>query len=75
MPFYNALHTNRWQQPGLEQTSGSFLAEKYATGDPVRMYTTFRIWNECQGWRNVIDKAKKTPGFPGLDCAAKKHRP
>lgn len=46
MPLYNALHTNRWQQPGLEQTSGSFLAEKYATGDPVRMYTAFRIWNE-----------------------------
>ena len=20
--------------------------------------------NECQGWRNVINKAKKTPGFP-----------
>lgn len=46
MPLYNALHTNRWQQPGLEQTSGSFLAEKYATGDPVRMYAAFRIWNE-----------------------------
>ena len=45
-PLYNALHTNRWQQPGLEQTSGCFLAEKYATSDPVRMYTAFRIWNE-----------------------------
>ena len=46
MPLYNALHTNRWQQPGLEQTSSAFLAEKYATGDPVRMYAAVRIWNE-----------------------------
>ena len=46
MPLYNALHTNRWQQPGLEQPASSFLAEKYATGDPVRMYAAFRIWNE-----------------------------
>lgn len=46
MPLYNALHTNRWQQPGLEKTSGSFLAEKYAAGDPVRMYAAFHIWNE-----------------------------
>lgn len=46
MPLYNALHTNRWQQPRLEQTSSSFLAEKYATGDPIRMYAAVRIWNE-----------------------------
>lgn len=46
MPLYNALHTNRWQQPGLEQTSSTFLSEKYATCDPVRMYAAVRIWNE-----------------------------
>ena len=26
--------------------------------------------NECQGWRNVLNKAKKTPGFPPERLAA-----
>lgn len=26
--------------------------------------------NECQGWRNVFNKAKKTPGFPPERLAA-----
>lgn len=44
-PLWKALHSNRWQQPALEKTSGEFLAKKYLTGDPVRMYAAFRIWN------------------------------
>ena len=46
MPLREALHSNRWKQPGLEQASGDFLAKKYLTGDPVRMYVALRIWNE-----------------------------
>ena len=45
-PLRDALHTNRWKQPALEQTAGDFLAKKYLTGDPVRMYVALRIWNE-----------------------------
>lgn len=43
-PLREALHTNRWKQPDLEKTAGSFLRQKYQTGDPVRQYAAFRIW-------------------------------
>ena len=43
-PLREALHTNRWKQPDLEKTAGSFLQQKYQTGDPVRQYAAFRIW-------------------------------
>ncbi len=43
-PLREALHTNRWKQPGLEKAAGSFLSQKYQTGDPVRQYAAFRIW-------------------------------
>ena len=43
-PLREALHTNRWKQPDLEKTAGSFLKQKYQTGDPVRQYAAFRIW-------------------------------
>ena len=43
-PLREALHTNRWKQPELEKAAGSFLSQKYQTGDPVRQYTAFRIW-------------------------------
>lgn len=42
-PLREALHTNRWKQPDLEKTAGSFLKQKYQTGDPVRQYAAFRI--------------------------------
>lgn len=44
-PLREALHTNRWSQPALEQKAGDFLAKKYLTGVPVRMFAAFRIWN------------------------------
>ncbi len=43
-PLREALHTNRWKQPDLEKAAGSFLSRKYQTGDPVRQYAAFRIW-------------------------------
>lgn len=46
IPLREALHSNRWKQPELEQVSGDFLAKKYLTSDPVRMYVALRIWNE-----------------------------
>ena len=44
VPLREALHTNRWKQPDLEKTAGSFLKQKFQTGDPVRQYAAFRIW-------------------------------
>ncbi len=43
-PLREALHTNRWKQPNLEKAAGGFLSQKYQTGDPVRQYAAFRIW-------------------------------
>ena len=45
-PLRDALHTNRWKQPALEQTSANFLKEKFDTLDPLRQYVAFRIWND-----------------------------
>lgn len=45
-PLYDALHSNRWAQPKLEQSASSFLKKQFKSGDPVRMYTSFRIWND-----------------------------
>ena len=43
MPLREALHSNRRKQPTLKKSARDFLAEKYLTGDPVRMYATFHI--------------------------------
>ena len=32
--------------------------------EPEKTIMTCVIKNECQNWRNKINKAKKTPGFP-----------
>ena len=45
MPLWDALHTNRFKQPALEQKSADFLSMRYASGDPVLMFTAIRLWN------------------------------
>ena len=45
-PLREALHSNRWKQPALEQAAGDFLRKKFNSGDPLRMYVAFRIWND-----------------------------
>lgn len=55
-PLREALHSNRWKQPALEQAAGEFLSKKYLTGDPVRMYAAFRIWNEYLRAREPRDR-------------------
>ena len=37
-PLREALHSNRWKQPALEQAAGEFLKTKFDTGNPLRMY-------------------------------------
>lgn len=44
-PLRDAMHTNRWEQPALEQAAGKFLSGKYQSGEPICQYTAFRIWN------------------------------
>ena len=65
MPLREALHSNRWKQPGLEQASGDFLAKKYLTGDPVRMYVALRIWNEYLKAREPRDRESACERFIG----------
>ena len=45
-PLREALHSNRWKQPALEQAASDFLQKKFDSGDPLRMYVAFRIWND-----------------------------
>ena len=47
-PLRQALHSNRWKQPELEQAASEFLWEKYLSNDPLKMYVAFRIWNSYQ---------------------------
>ena len=44
-PLRQALHSNRWKQPELEQAASEFLWGKYLSNDPLEMYVAFRIWN------------------------------
>jgi hypothetical protein len=44
-PLRQALHSNRWKQPELEQAASGFLWGKYLSNDPLKMYVAFRIWN------------------------------
>lgn len=68
-PLRDALHTNRWRQPALEQAAAGFLEKKYLTGDPVRMYAAFRIWNGYLAARLPRDRAEACGRFmDGMAC-------
>ena len=45
MPLWNALHSNRWKQPELEQAAANFCTEKYQSSDPLAIYTAIRLWD------------------------------
>lgn len=45
MPLWNALHTNRWKQPELEQAAADFCTEMYQSGGPLSMYAAIRLWD------------------------------
>lgn len=63
MPLYNALHTNRWKQPALEQAASEFLSAQYASGDPVKMYVAFQIWNNYLVTREYRDRDPASENF------------
>lgn len=62
-PLREALHSNRWKQPALEQTAGTFLKAKFDTGDPLRMYAAFRIWNGYLVTREYRERDKACESF------------
>ena len=43
MPFWDALHSNRWKQPELEKTGFDFLRSKFENGYPLDIYAALRI--------------------------------
>lgn len=65
-PLREALHSNRWKQPALEQAAGEFLKGKYDTGDPLRMYAAFRIWNGYLLAREPAKRAEACDRFLSL---------
>lgn len=52
-PLRQALHSNRWKQPELEQAASEFLWEKYLSNDPLK----------CM-WRSVSGTAICLPENP-----------
>ncbi len=63
MPLHDALNTNRWKQPALEQQSSNFLSEKFLSSEPVKMYVAFRIWNEYLQARLPADRKSACERF------------
>ncbi len=63
MPLYNALHTNRWKQPGLEQTASEFLSGKFHSSDPVQVYAACRVWDSYLKTREVRERSSASEIF------------
>ncbi len=63
MPLYNAMHENRFKQPGLEQTASFFLQEEWDSQDPIKQYAAFRIWNEYLKARLIRDRKSAREDF------------
>ena len=64
-PLREALHSNRWKQPDLEKAAGDFLRKKFGSGDPLRMYAAFRIWNGYLLAREPRNRAEACDRFMG----------
>ena len=43
MPFWDALHSNRWKQPELEKMGFVFLRSRFENGYPLDIYAALRI--------------------------------
>ena len=67
-PLREALHSNRWKKPDLEKAAGDFLRKKFDSGDPLRMYVAYRIWDEYLRAREKRDRPAACDWF--MDRAA-----
>ena len=63
MPLWKALHTNRWEQPALEQAAANFCDEMYHTGEPLSMYAAIRLWNGYLRAREPRDRDRAAEVF------------
>ena len=63
MPLWNALHSNRWKQPELEQSAADFCAEMYQSGNPLAIYTAIRLWDGYLRAREPRDREQAAELF------------
>ena len=63
MPLWNALHTNRFEQPALEKTAREFLEARYKFGTPLEKYAAIRIWNGYCRARLPADRPKAADNY------------
>ena len=63
MPLWNALHTNRFEQPALEKTAREFLEARYKFGTPLEKYAAIRIWNGYCRARLPADRPKAADDY------------
>ena len=63
MPLWNALHSNRWKQPELEQAASDFCAKMYQSGDPFAIYTAIRLWDGYLRAREPRDRERAAELF------------
>ena len=79
MPLWNALHSNRWKQPELEQAAADFCTEKYESGDPFAIYTAIRLWDGYLRAREPRDRDRAADLFKldlmGLISPLEKYSP
>ena len=63
MPLWNALHSNRWKQPDLEQAAADFCTKMYQSGDPFAIYTAIRLWDGYLRAREPRDRERAAELF------------
>lgn len=63
MPLYNALHTNRWEQPAFEKTASDFFVKASTMDNPVSIYAASRIWNEYLVARMKRNRSEAAESF------------
>lgn len=62
-PLWKALHTNRWNQPALEQAAEDFCGEMYGSGDPLSIYAAIRLWDGYLRARMPRDRETAAEAF------------
>ena len=72
MPLWNALHTNRFEQPALEKTAREFLEARYKFGTPLEKYAAIRkdvFYAGCARKTALLKQENFTAGpIPQTNC-------
>lgn len=79
MPLWDALHTTRWRQPELEQSTADFCTKMYQSGDPLAIFTAIRLWDGYLRAREPRDRDRASELFKidlmGLISPLEKYSP